>query len=169
MPEERRSLSGLNCPDTLALVVGRFVIYFGYLEFQLWLWHNEFHDDQTKAEWFVDQDFKRKVGSICHWLDGLSMPTNERKALKSVLKRAVELAKWRNLVCHNPYLTIGERQDERESGRVFGIRMATINNSDPIPEASINDIEGFATEALSISEALHSGLGVFQKYLSPKR
>jgi len=34
----------LDWPDNMAKAVGDFVMRFAFLEFQLWLWHNEMFD-----------------------------------------------------------------------------------------------------------------------------
>lgn len=162
MTEERKTLSGVSCPDDLALWVGRFIMYFGYLEFHLWLWYNEIHDSKLKAEEFYGKQLSGRVGSIKDGTDRMTLSKDDRKELKSLLDRFLLLAESRNLVCHNPYITIGGRENEVKNGRIFGLRMATINDTDPIPEASIADVEGFARTAFTLCGDFHRLFGIFQ-------
>jgi hypothetical protein len=55
--------------------------------------------------------------------------------------RAATLAITRNLVCHNPYLTLGSGENEVHRGAIFGIRKTSLEDIPKIlniPKAGIS-------------------------------
>jgi hypothetical protein len=169
MTVERRSLSGMSAPDEVALWVGRFVMYFGYLEFELWLWYNEIFDDQEKAVKFVEKILTGKAGSIKGSLEKLPLSKPDRVSLLAFIDQVIALAASRNLVCHNPYISPGGREGEVVDGAIFGIRSATINPSNPIQEAKLADIRRFADDASQLCRESHKLFQILQAALPPKK
>lgn len=159
----------MSAPDEVALWVGKFVMYFGYLEFQLWLWYNEIFDDQEKAVKFVDKMLVGKAGSVKGSLEKLSLSKPDRMTLLGFLDDVIALAASRNLVCHNPYFTVGGREHEGKDGAIFGVRKATINLSSPIPEARLPDIRRFADDAARLCRESHKMFQILQAALLPKK
>ena len=148
-------MSGTSVPDDVALWVGRFVMYFGYLEFQLWFWYYEIFDDQEKAVKFVDKMLAGKIGATKGAIEGLKMSKEDRKRLLAFLDEVISLAKSRNLVCHNPYFTIEGREGEGKEGAIFGVRQSTINLSTPVAYAQLAEIRGFANDAARLCGESH--------------
>ena len=167
--EMKKSLSGTDIPNEVALAVGRFIMYFGYLEFQLWLWFNEVADDEERAKDFVTKTLERKVGSVKSALEGLNLKKEDRKRLLGFLESLQALAESRNLVCHNPYMTIAGGYRERDKGAIFGIRSATLQRDPDIREANLSDLRRFESDAARMSAECHHLFLVLQSGLPPKQ
>ena len=165
----KKLLSGTDVPDELALWVGRFVMYFSYLEFNLWLWYNEIYDDEEKAKVFVDKMISGKAGATKGGLEKLNMKSSDRKILLEFIDRVLTLAISRNLVCHNPYLTLGGRKGERDRGTIFGVRGLTRDINAPIAKAKIADIRRFAEQAFALCGECHRLFPILQSGLPPKK
>lgn len=162
-----KSISGIDIPDEVALALGRFILYFGYLEFQLWVWFNEVWDDEERARKFVDKMLDGKIGSTKGTLEKLNLSKADRKALLSFLERIQSLAHDRNLVCHNPYMTLAG--GEPKKGAIFGIRSATHQLSSNVRKASLTDIRRFESEAAQLCAACHQLFPILKSGLPPRK
>ncbi len=168
MASTRGIVSKPDCPDKLALAIGRFVVHFSYLEFSLWFWFNEIHDDRDAMREFVTKEFTEKLRRIRRPIDESTMPVDDRKMFMSLFDRAAALAITRNLVCHNPYLTLGSGENEVHRGAIFGIRKTSLEDVPEIatiPKAGIPEIERFASDAAVLCEDFYRGLVVLQRHL----
>ena len=166
--EMKIPLSGTDVPDEVALAVGRFIMYFGYLEFQLWLWFSEVFDDEDRARLFVEKKLGGKVGSMKGALEGLNLKTEDRKKLLSFLERIKTLAESRNLVCHNPYMTIAGGHGERDKGAIFGVRSAMSQLSTDVRKADLADLRRFESDAARLCAECHQLFPILQSGLPPK-
>lgn len=154
-----------DCPDALALAVGRFVVHFSYLEFSLWFWCNEVHDDRAVMREFVTKDFTWKLRALRKTINESTMPSDDRKVFKGLFDRASAMASTRNLVCHNPYFTIGSGENEVHGGAIFGVRKASLEDSPKIPKVRICDVEAHALAATALCEDFYRGLLLLQSHL----
>jgi len=159
---ETRLLSGTDIPDEVALAVGRFIMLFGYLEFQLWIWFNEIFNDEQKSKEFVRKQLAGKVSSIKSAIQNLEMKKEDRKLLLSFMCRISRLAESRNLVCHNPYLTIGGEKGNRDNGAILGSRSATLNFGAEIRNAKLPNLIEFEKEAARMCAECHQLFPIIQ-------
>ncbi len=166
-----RSLSGTFVPDDVACVVGRFILRFAYCEFLLLMYYNEIHDDAKKAETFLDAPLSRRVGILKGEIEKLSLTKNNRKKLLDLLTRFEQLSHKRNLVCHNPYLTIPLGPGKSHGGAIFGARTAVKIGGDQIAltKAKLSDLRNFDVTASGIQSEFHQLFPVFQSALPSKR
>lgn len=164
----RGIVSKPDCPDSLSLAIGRFVVHFSYLEFSLWFWFNEIFNDEAAMRNFVTTEFTEKLRRIRRAIEESTMPAPDRKLLISLFDRAADLAITRNFLCHNPYLTLGSGENEANRGAVFGIRKTSLEKIpkiDTIPKATIPEIEVFASDVAILCEDFYRGLILLQRYL----
>lgn len=164
----KKSLSGTFIPDEVSSVVGRFILRFGYCEFLLLIYYNEIHDDAGKAIQFLKATLKRRVGLLKGEIGKLTMKKDDRKALLELLSRFEQLAHKRNLVCHNPYMTIPLGHGKHHGGAIFGARAAVKGSGDQGAVANVSDLTMFDESAARLQADLHKLFPVFQSALPPK-
>lgn len=164
-----KELSGTFISDDVASIVGRFVLRFGYCEFLLLIYYNEVHGTEEKATEFLDLPLNRRVGKLKGGLERLNISTAERKSLLGMLDRFEELAHKRNLVCHNPYMTIPLLHDKHHSGAIFGARTAVQSGGNQIAAAKVSDLLDFDERAARLQAEFHQLFPVFQRGLPPKK
>lgn len=167
----RRSLSGTFVPDDVACVVGRFILRFGYCEFLLLMYYNEIHDDAEKATEFLGSTLKRRVGILKGEIEKLNMTKDNRKRLLDLFDRFEKLSHKRNLVCHNPYMTIPLGGGKHHGGAIFGAGAAVKLGGDQvaIPEARLSDLRQFDKSAAGMEAEFHQLFPVIQAALPPKK
>jgi hypothetical protein len=142
-------------------------MYFGYLEFQLLVWFNEIWDDEGQARKFIEKMLDGRIGSTKGALEKLNLSKADRKTLLSFLERIQLLAHDRNLVCHNPYMTIAG--GECKKGAIFGIRSATHELGSNVRKANLADIQRFESDAARLCVECHQLFPVLQSGLPPRK
>lgn len=164
-----KSLSGTFIPDEVSSVVGRFILRFGYCEFLLLTYYNEIHDDAGKAIQFLEATLKRRVGLLKGEVGKLALKKEDRKALLCLLGRFEQLAHKRNLVCHNPYMTIPLGHGKHHGGAIFGARAAVKGSGDQGAVAEFSDFIAFDESAARMQDEFHQLFPVFQAGLPRKQ
>lgn len=153
-------LSGLEPSDELSCWVGKFVIYFSYLEFRLWRLHDILYGGRESMVAFYKLDLPKRVKSIRKGVEALGVTGCKSKPLFAILMDIVALADSRNLVSHNPCLSaIGVREDEYHRNIILGVRKPSLVEGADMPEADVQRIELFARSAFALGERFDSVLG----------
>jgi hypothetical protein len=162
------SISGTQFSDEVSQLAGRFILNFGYCEFLLLTYYNEIHDDPEKALALLELPLKKRVGKLKGELERLKITTDERKRILDMLDRFDALAISRNLVCHNPYMTMVGRQGEGNCGAIFGVRSAIKETGGAVAVADISDLRRFEQDAARLFVEFHQFFPVLQSGLHPK-
>ena len=156
----RPPLSGLEPSDELSCWVGKFVIYFSYLEFRLWRLHDILYGERESMKSFYRMDIPGRVRAIKEGVKKLSTFEDSAKELFTLLNEVSGLADIRNLVAHNPCLSaVGVREHEYHRNIILGIRKPSLVEGADMPEADVRKVESLARKAFALGERFNSLLG----------
>lgn len=95
--------------------IGQIVLNFAGLEYETYLWLIQLSEDPSSIPEFTKNKFSKRVKTILTYLETLSHTEDFKARSDTVWNEALDLAKLRNRVAHNP-LTFFWADDSKKEG-----------------------------------------------------
>lgn len=156
-----RTNTAIDPPHTQQWIepIGKFVLNFAAIELECYLWLSVMLRDPQRVSSMIATPFKSRVDILLERIDGLSGHHHEYHAYREAWGRALEIAKRRNVLVHNPIVYGWSTADHSGPPDVIGIpdlnhlgtRIVTT-----APMLTLRELTGLVNATSELAQTLHA-------------